>query len=126
MVQRRTRALVELVMAAIGLFVQLYLWKSLWDDVEEWDEPVHASVSGLIAGALYGSGYLWVHDRDVGNIRTNRRRGLLISVCSQRVRRRIFPRTKEFRSNFGVGTLIGTIGYRLWYGLFHPLPNGDK
>ena len=52
MVRRRTRALIQLGIAAIGLFAQMSLWRRLLNNVEEWDEPTRPSVFGLAAGAL--------------------------------------------------------------------------
>jgi hypothetical protein len=126
MVRRRTVALGELAVAALSLVVQVYLWNSLLNDEEEWDDPTHVSWRGLAAGVLYAGAYRWVRDRDVGGVRTDRRRGLLLSLCSLALRRRLLPRTREFRNNFGIGRTAGTLGYRLWYGLVRPLPETDE
>lgn len=126
MVRRRTRAIVEFSIAALSLLVQIRLWRSLLNDREERDEPTPVSLTGLALGALYGGSYLWIHDRDVGEIRTNSRHGLLFSVCAMGIRRRFLPRTTEYRRNFGVGQLVGMVAYRFWFGLLRALPGTDE
>ena len=122
MVRRRTRALVELLIAAVGLVVELLLWQRLLENVEEWDDPVHASLPVLAAGALYGGAQLWIRDRDVWGVRTNSYHGIVVAVCRWSIKRRSVPDTREVSANFGIGKMIGMVGYRLWYGLLRPLP----
>ena len=125
MVRRRTRALIQLGIAAIGLFAQMSLWRRLLNNVEEWDEPTRPSVFGLAAGALYQSADLWMHDRDVGKVRTNPYRRILFGICKWRLERWVFHRNEGFRENFGIGKTTGVVKYRLRYGLLHPLPGPD-
>ena len=88
----------QLAAAVIGLFVQAYLWRQPLDDMEEWDGPTYPSVYGLAAGALYRSADLWIHDRDVGRIRTNPYRGILFGICKTGFERRLCPQDEEFRT----------------------------
>jgi hypothetical protein len=126
MVQRRTGALAQLGIAVIGSFVQICLWRQLLDDGEEWDEPTHPSAYGLAAGALYRSADRWIHDRDVGEVRTNPYRGVLFGIRETRSERQLVPQDEEFQDNFGIGKTVGMVGYRLWYGLLRPLPGPDE
>ena len=112
----------QLAAAVIGLFVQAYLWRQLLDDMEGWDEPTYPSVYGLAAGALYRSADLWIHDRDVGRIRTNPYRGILFGICKTGFERRLCPQDEEFQDDFSIGGTAGMVGYRLWFGLLRPLP----
>jgi hypothetical protein len=128
MVKRRTRALFEFGIAVVTLLVQIRLWRSLLNDEESGvkDEQTSISASGLVLGVLYRSLGLWLRDRDVGGVRTNRRRGLLFSLFTSVARRRFLPRTKVFKSNFGVGQTLGMVVYRLWYGVLRPLPGTNE
>lgn len=126
MLSRRTRALIEFGVSVLGLYIQIRLWKRLLDDIDDWDEPTRPSVSGLAAGALWEVGWLWLRDHDVGSIRTNPYRGILVGICRQAVNRRLFPQTKAFKNNVGIGKTAGRAGYRLWYGVIRPLPGTDE
>lgn len=127
MVERRTRALFEFGIAALGVFIQIRLWKAVLNENEPGERPhgAHVSPRELAFGALYRIFSLWLYDRDVGEIRTNRRRGVLFSMCTLVIRRRLLPQTEAFKSNFGVGGTAGMVVYRLRYGVLHPLPGED-
>jgi hypothetical protein len=125
MVERRTRALAELAIAVVTLLYSLFLRKYLREAAEEESGPQPLSSGGLAAGALSQGIYLWAYDRDVGHVRTNRRRGLLVGACRLLVRRRVLPRTESFRVSVRLGEMVGTVVYRLWYGLLRPLPGRD-
>jgi hypothetical protein len=58
-------------------------------------------------------------DRDVGTIRTNNRRAFVCAMYSVPCQRRLFP-GETFRFGFGSGVLVGTIVYRLRYGVLRP------
>jgi hypothetical protein len=122
MFRRRTRALFELGMSVVALFAVAHLRRQMSD------EPIPLSPGELATGALTGAILCYVHDCDVGNVRTSRRRRVLVSfvrIGLRRVVQRLFPDSDTFRQNFGFGELLGTTGYRLWYGLLHPLPGDD-
>lgn len=128
MVRRRIRAVIELGVATPLLLFVLWLWKFMWDNKEEWDDPIPVSPVGLILGALSGGLYIWGRDRNVAQIRTNlRRRAVAESVWQgwQRLVPRLSSDARTTQYNFAVGTVVGSVGYRIWYGLLHPLP-GDE
>ncbi len=112
MVQRRTRALAELVMSTISLPVCIYLWKlpsKYADEMEELDEidPPRLSLPALAAGAIDGTIERWLSDRDVFQIRTNRWRGILFSfrgvVQGRLIKRYASDPNSSIESADGVG-----------------------
>ena len=130
MVQRRTRALVELVMCALLLPITVCAWKFQFDHADEVDAEPHAvSPAALITGAIGGVTGHWLSDHDVFHIRTSRRRRALFSfhrIVRSRLVKRYASEPSAFRYNYTVGELIGIIGYRIWYGLLHSLPGEDN
>lgn len=129
MVKRRTRALIELGLSTLALFTTLYSWKYMWSNVEKWDKPIPASPIEITAGTLKQILFHWAYDHNVSSIRTKRRRGLLAGLLftgCHIVAQRLARDSEVFEYNYNVGTLIGTVGYRLWYGLLHPLPGEDN
>lgn len=120
----RRRAIAEFLVSAVALFVQAYSWKRLKQRGDA-DDPPALSVAGLVAGAFYQIGFYWAYDRDIGYIRSNSYRALLYEICSELIRRWMFN-SKEFRYSFSSGGLAGTILYRLWYGVLHPVPDSEE
>ena len=130
MVQRRTRALAELAIDILLLPVLIRLWRFQFDHADEIDEaePYPVSPTALSVGAVSGIAERWLYDHNVWNIRTNRWRRILFNVrwpVRNHLIRRYASEPGMFRHNYSIGTVIGTIGYRLWYGLLHPLPGED-
>lgn len=130
MVQRRTRALAELVTKTILLLFGICLWKLQFDHADEMDEidPPSVSPTALTTGATSSAARHWLSDNDVFHIRTNRRRRALLffyGIVQNRLVERYVSDYRSFQFNYSIGTVIGSIVYRLWYGLLHPLP-GDE
>lgn len=124
MVQRRTRALVELVGSGLTLLVSI----RLREYIETQDEPIPVSLSGVTVGMLSQGSRLWLWDNDVAGVRTNRGRRLLHQLAWsgwQLVVRRSVLDSRVAGYDFHLGRLIGTMVYRLWYGLLRPLPGSD-
>lgn len=122
MFRRRTRALLELGVNMLALFAVTHIRKYIQD------EPTPVSPGEFATGVLTGATICWAHDHDVGKIRTSRRRrilAMLVWTGWQQLIRCLTPDPDTFQYNFGFGTLIGTVTYRLWYGLLHPLPGDD-
>ena len=70
--------------------------------------------------------YCWGYDRNLGAIRTNYwRRGLFTIVVSG-LGLSVVPRSEAVWRNLSIGGSIGRLGYRLWYGVLHPLPAPDE
>ncbi len=124
MVKRRTRAIFEFGIGVIGLLAQVRIWRALSDDADE--EGNQVSMSGLAVGLLSGVLSIWARDRDVGGIRTSRRRSMLFSAGQLGLRRKFLPQTTAFRRYFGLGQTAGVVTYRLWYGVLRPLPGSDE
>lgn len=116
----RRRAIAEFLVSAVALFIQAYSWKRLKQRGDS-DDPPTPSSTGVVAGAFYQIAFYWAYDRDIGHIRTNKYRALLYGICAGVVRHRVF-KSKEFQYSFSSGGLVGTVLYRLWYGVLHPVP----
>jgi hypothetical protein len=117
-------------MYAILLPVSIYIWKLQFDYADEVDElDVHpVSPIALMTGAISSAVQHWLSDHDVFHIRTNRWRRVLFSIygiAQNRLIQRYASDPDAFQYNHAIGTVIGAIGYRLWYGLLHPLPGGE-
>ncbi|WP_154019879.1 hypothetical protein [Halococcus sediminicola] len=130
MVQRRTRALAEFLTSALLLPLFIGMWKFQFDHADEIDgaEPYPVSLTALSAGAVSRALGHWLSDHDVCSIRTNRRRRLLFTLrwkLQNTLIQRYASDPDAFQYNYSIGTPIGTVGYRFWYGLLHPLP-GDE
>jgi hypothetical protein len=131
MVKRRTRALAELVISTLLLPALTRLWKFQFDHADEMGgaEPHPVSPSALTTGAVSSAIGHWLSDHDVCGIRTNWRRRLLFTLRWKLQNTLIQRWTSEpdaFQYNYSIGTVAGTIGYRLWYGLLHPLPGEEE
>jgi hypothetical protein len=124
MVQRRTRALTELVISALLLTVLVRIWKSQFNNAGKQREPHPVLPTALATGALNRAAGHWASDNDIAGIRTNWRRRTLFTVrwkIQNILIQRYASDPDMFQYNYNIGTLIGTIGYRVWYGLLHPL-----
>lgn len=120
----RRRAVAEFLTSVVGLMFQAYVLKHL-NRRDDYDGPPKVSPKGLVAGTLYEFGYHAARDRDVGRIRTNKYRGFALGICSGLAQRRLIS-DEEFRYGFDTGGLVGTVLYRLWYGVLRPVPGGEE
>lgn len=120
----RQRAVGEFLISVAALSIQLYSWKSLKQH-DEYDDPPALSVKGMVVGTVYQLIYHSAYDRDYGHIRSNKHRALTFGISSGLIQRRIFP-DKDTQLSFSSGGLIGTILYRLWYGILHPVPGENN
>ena len=67
------------------------------------------------------------HDRDYEKIRTNRWRRFSISVVpSALVLKLTNSITETEHESFALGSAVGTVLYRLWYGVLSPLPSANE
>lgn len=78
------------------------------------------------AGMGYQAAYYWAYDHDFGAIRTSRWRRTLFSGVQSTLMSRLFSQSEGGRLSFLLGTNVGAIGYRLWYGVLRPLPGSDE
>ncbi|MDS0297172.1 hypothetical protein NDI76_00260 [Halogeometricum sp. S1BR25-6] len=124
--KRRTVARLELLLSLATLGYSAWLRRFLRRHGED-VEPL--SPLGLVAGAVTAAVHRALYDRDVGRIRTRRRRGLLFGLCSvgwQRLLRRASSDPDAFRYGYGLGRGVGTLLYRTWFGLLRDLPGDDE
>ncbi|MCU4972797.1 hypothetical protein OB955_08595 [Halobacteria archaeon AArc-m2/3/4] len=115
----RRRAVIEFFAAILALLLMVYGRTSLRRR-EEYDDPPAISAAGVAAGTLYQLAFHAARDRDCGQIRTNRYRVVAYGLSAGLVRRWLF--SNDFHHSFNAGELGGTILYRLWYGVLHPVP----
>ena len=128
MVQRRIHALAELVISALLLLILVRIWKFQFDNADERREPHPVLPTALATGALSRAAGHWASDNDIAAIRTNWRRRTLFTVrwkIQNILIQRYASDPDASQYNHSIGTLIGTIGYRVWYGLLHPLPGEE-
>lgn len=126
---RRTRARLELVLGVLTLGFEGWRRQFLRRHADDHDhELTPLSPSGVAVGALSRVLRLSLSDRDVWRIRTSRRRGLLFGLSwlsVQRLLKRASADPEAFDDGYLLGTVVGTVCYRCWYGLLRPLPGSD-
>ncbi|ADE04343.1 MULTISPECIES: hypothetical protein [Haloferax] len=125
MVSRRTKAVAQLGIAVLTALWMVSMRRLLRSSDDESHEPTPLSPGGLAVGGAWGVGQVWAYDRDCWKVRSNRRRGLVVSLVGLAVERRLLPRTESFTYSLGFGRVLGVVVYRAWYGLLRPLPGGD-
>ncbi|WP_276257025.1 hypothetical protein [Halomontanus rarus] len=118
--KRRRYAIIEFLLTAGAVFLQIHGRKTLRRR-DGYDDPPAISATAVGAGTLYQLAFHWAYDRDCGQIRTNRYRGLAYGITAGAIRRWWFP-SKEFVYSFNIGELGGMLLYRFWYGVLHPVP----
>lgn len=65
----------------------------------------------------------WVHDHDYGETRTNNWRRFSVSAILFALALKLIDSIAEDeRESLLLGSTIGTVLYRFWYGVFNPLP----
>ncbi len=126
---RRTSARTQFVVSVFVFLYQLRLRAYQRNRGEGWKDPAPFSPPWIVMGALREVARWWIVDRDVGRVRTDRRRRALFVLCwtgwQIAVRRRSAdPETAKY--NAGVGKTLGTIAYRSRYGLLRALPGSDE
>ncbi|MFC7203527.1 hypothetical protein ACFQJC_08380 [Haloferax namakaokahaiae] len=125
MISRRTRARAEFAVALFSAVVIRYSRRKLRDH-EGGRGPLPPLSNGSVAlGAVWQGVRLWSYDRDIWGFRTSRSRRFLFALFIFGARRALFSRSESFRSSFGFGRVVGTIGYRFWYGVMRPLPGTE-
>lgn len=123
--KRRTRARLELLVGLATLGYVTWLRRFLRRHGERVDS---LSPSGVVAGAATAAVDRYLYDRDFGRIRTRRRRGLLFGLCLvgwQLLLRRASSDADAFGRGYGLGRGVGTVLYRVRFGLLRGLPGGD-
>ncbi len=88
------------------------------------DESSHLDIRYFVFGFTYQIVHSWTHDRDYGKIRTNywRRFATFVALVAVFLKLMISISDSE-RESLALGSAIGTVLYRLWYGVLHPLPS---
>jgi hypothetical protein len=122
MVSRRTWARIQFLTTLLSLPSQIHQWRT----AEENGDSVPLALRWLLAGSVFQTIYYWAYDRDLEDIRTNYWRRGLLWVISVGLIVKGFHRSKTVQYNGMIGGYIAGIGYRLWYGVLHPLPGADK
>jgi len=118
---RRTRARVSFLGAIVSLVQQAYQRSTKTDD-----EPIPLASRWVLVGTVYQLAYCWAFDHDVGALRTNLWRRALFVVVTTPIVFLWFSRSPAVVQNISMGGGFARIGYRLWYGVLHPLPGTDE
>lgn len=128
--RRRVKAVFEF---AFGVFLCYFVFWFRNFRYEHSDEaPVNRlepfSPVSVLTGAATSIAIVWCSDTDVLGVRTNRRRRLLFGVGRSgagRILKRFAPGSSEYNDSYNLGTALGIVVYRFWYGILHPLPGDD-
>jgi hypothetical protein len=88
------------------------------------DEPSHLNLRYFVLGFAYQIVHGWTRDRDYGKIRTSywRRFATFVALVAEFLRL-MGSITDSERESLALGSAIGTVLYRLWYGVLSPLPS---
>jgi hypothetical protein len=121
MFSRRTRARIVFLVDILLLPVHMYQWRA----AEERNSDLFVP-RWLFAGVGFQVAYSRAYDQDLGSIRTKRWRRFFLGIPWAILYRQLVPRSEAIRRNFSTGESIGRTGYRLWFGVLHPLPDTDK
>lgn len=122
MVSRRTWARLQFLTTICGLPSHLSRWRTAEQD----GDAVPLALRWLLVGSVGQTIYYWAHDHDLGDIRTNYWRRSLLWGIGGGLLMNAYHRSKTVRHNVVIGGNIASIGYRLWYGVLHPLPDADE
>ena len=131
MLSRRRKAVIEF---GFGVFLCWFVvwfrhfrYKSSEEPPANRLEPL--SLGGIVGGAITSAASIWLSDLDIWRIRTNRGRRLLFGLLQGGLRRsagRVTPDSMDYKESYNLGTALGIVVYRLWYGILHPLPGPDE
>ncbi|MFC6904280.1 hypothetical protein [Halalkalicoccus tibetensis] len=114
-----TKVLVfEVGMALFGLIAVLS-GRRLQRQYDEIPGPEAFSLRQTISGAISAVVLSYTDDHDIGGIRRSRTRQLLFAIGWNLLVRKLDP---EFEWSFGFGSVLGTLLYRVWFGIVRPIP----
>jgi hypothetical protein len=123
MVSRRTWARLIFLGEMLSVPLQVY---QLCRPPDEDGASISLLPRWLIAGGVVQAAYCWAYDRDLGAIRTKRLRRYLLAVVVGGLGLRTLPQSEAMWRNISIGSSIGRLGYRLWYGVLRPLPAASE
>ena len=128
MLSRRSKAIVEfgfgVFLSWFVLWLRHFRYKSSEKAPAKRLEPL--SALGMISGAATSVALIWLSDRDVWKVRTNRGRRLLFSLTRFGLRRYVgqyTPDSMGYKESHNLGTALGLVVYRFWFGIFHHCQN---
>ncbi len=117
MISRRTVALLQVAANAVWIPVLAAVARRQ-SDLDPWCPPSLPFGAGFVSAVLYHAAY----DHDVGGIRRSRsRRGVFVALVNV-VRHRTRPQSLDDRYGFALGYCLGTVVYRLRYGVWGAFP----
>lgn len=122
MISRRTRARLSVLVESCVFPIYRSRTRRLTDDD---GEPIPLVLRWLLAVVGFRVLYSWAYDRDLGAIRTKRWRTVLSAAFCGQLACVALPRSPAPARSFSIGASVGRIGYRLWFGVLHPLPDPD-
>lgn len=91
------------------------------------DEPSHLDIRYFVFGFTYQIVHGWTRDRNYWKIRTSywRRFATFVALVAVFLKLMISITDSE-RESLVLGSSIGTVLYRLWYGVLYPLPSTNE
>ena len=117
MLPRRIRARLQVVANAVWIFVLIVVARRQPDLDSRYPPPVP-----LGAGVVYAVMYHAAHDHDFGGIRRSRLRRVAFVAVINLVRVWLRPSSVTNRYGFALGQCLGTVVYRLRYGVIGAFP----
>lgn len=118
MISRRTWARVEFLRS---LFLFIKRINRICANQE--NESTRLDLQYFLLGLVEKLTASWIHDRDYWRLRTNYWRRLYTFVAGVLLSLKWFDSlTEAERESFSLGIAVGGVLYRLWYGVFYPLP----
>jgi hypothetical protein len=117
-ISRRTLALLQVVANVISIPVLVAVARRQ-SEIDPWYPPPLPVGAGFVFTVLYHAAY----DHDVGGVRRSRlRRGLFV-VLANVVQHPFRPQSVDDRYGYALGQWLGTIAYRLRYGVLGAFPD---
>jgi len=122
MISYRAQTVLDFLLHLFGLYL-LISGKGLGGDRQDATVSVDTiQPLGVLVGGLWAVVFRLCSDRNVWSLRSSKLRRILArqSLSGYWVLRNPTGTKSRMTVSFSLGSLIGTVGYRLWYGVLNP------
>ncbi|AEH38680.1 hypothetical protein [Halopiger xanaduensis] len=98
--------------------------RRLEDDSDDGDDDrsIRLDPGWVLAGAISSVGWTYAYDVDAFGLRESAKRRVALTACWSAVSRRYLSDDVSRTYSHTVGTGVGTLCYRTWFGLVRPRP----
>lgn len=121
--KRETRIIAtDLVGGLTTITTEYWLLQYRKEQSELFDDDFETAFSAtdLLFGCLSAICFAYLDDRDVAGVRRNCRRRLGFMLGWTALNLRLGPTSPSW--SLGIGSALGTIYYRIWFGIIRPIP----